>query len=146
MRRTALQETRFGKCLTTYAPHLAQFSAGVRNQQAVLRWPQSRAGECAIQPSTNSLFPGGRLLAIDSVMRVLDGRTPIQNRHGELAEAIGRGDTETEYFKFKCFKNGNLHLEFKRLDLVQRLNQIATGDLVIGDGEVTSACPWGSRV
>ena len=74
-----------------------------------------------------------RLLAIDSVMRVLDGRTPIQNRHGELSEAIGRGDTETEYFKFKCFKNGNLHLEFKRLDLVQRLNQIATGDLVIGD-------------
>lgn len=37
------------------------------------------------------------------------------------------GADETAYFRFRCFKNGNLHIEFKRLDLVARLNQVAGG-------------------
>jgi len=44
-----------------------------------------------------------------------------------LVDAINtsNGTGETEYFKFKACKNGNLHLEFKRMDLVSKLNQLA---------------------
>ena len=34
---------------------------------------------------------------------------------------------ETPYFKGRVFSNGNMHLEFKRRDLLKRLNQIAGG-------------------
>jgi hypothetical protein len=37
------------------------------------------------------------------------------------------GTAEIEYFKFRCFANRNLHLEFKRLDLVAKLNAVAGG-------------------
>lgn len=37
---------------------------------------------------------------------------------------------ETEYFKFKFFFNGNCHIQFKRMDLVARMNQIAGENLV----------------
>jgi len=37
----------------------------------------------------------------------------------------GRG--ETPLFRFKAFRNQNVHLEFKRLDLLKRFNQIAGG-------------------
>ncbi|MEA1875793.1 MAG: DUF4942 domain-containing protein [Bacteroidota bacterium] len=47
------------------------------------------------------------LTALDSVMSGLDGQG------------------ETEYFKFKCFKNENLHLKFKRLDLLNLFNKLA---------------------
>ena len=36
-------------------------------------------------------------------------------------------DGESRYFRFKCFKNGNLHLEFKRADLVEQFNRMAGG-------------------
>lgn len=39
----------------------------------------------------------------------------------------GKGVGETEMFAFRCFRNGNLHLRFKRLDLLKRLNEIAGG-------------------
>lgn len=34
---------------------------------------------------------------------------------------------ETEYFRFKWFKIGTLHIEFKRADLLQEFNRIAAG-------------------
>jgi len=34
---------------------------------------------------------------------------------------------ETEYFKCKWYKKGSFHIEFKRMDLVAKLNQIAGG-------------------
>jgi hypothetical protein len=33
-------------------------------------------------------------------------------------------DFEDEYYQGKSFKNGNLHLKFKRADLVERVNAI----------------------
>lgn len=74
--------------------------------------------------------------AIDGLFRLLDGKTPLQNGRGELIEAVsnspdGRG--ETEYFKFKCFKNQNLHLEFKRLDLVKQINLLGMGEYVLDE-------------
>jgi hypothetical protein len=77
------------------------------------------------------------LTAIDAVFHLLDGKGVIKGTQGPLIEAIngcqGRGDTE--YFRFKCFKNHNLHLEFKRLDLVKQLNGLAAGEYVLGDNE-----------
>ncbi len=74
------------------------------------------------------------LVALENVFSGLDGRGTVAKGswQSELADAInttpldvGRG--ETRYFKFKCFRNRNLHLEFKRPDLVDKLNQIAGG-------------------
>jgi len=73
--------------------------------------------------------------AIDGAFHVLDGKGVIKGRKCPLAEAIeaspdGRG--ETEYFAFRCFKNRNIHVTFKRLDLVKKLNGLATGEYVLG--------------
>lgn len=81
-----------------------------------------------------------RLTALDNVFHVLDGKGIIRDGRPPIINAINAMETsgnlgETEYFRFRCYRNGNLHLEFKRLDLVKQLNQVATGDNVIGDGE-----------
>lgn len=69
--------------------------------------------------------------ALANIFRMLDGKGPTPDYKGELCSAIeqiphGSNSGETEYFKFKCFGgNGNLHLEFKRTDLLDLFNQIA---------------------
>jgi hypothetical protein len=72
------------------------------------------------------------LVALENVFNALDGKGNIAKGYqGALETAIeasgaeGRG--ETPLFKFRAFKNGNLHLEFKRLDLLKRLNMVAGG-------------------
>jgi len=73
--------------------------------------------------------------AIDNVFHALDGKGLPKGYYGPLIEAIkktpirgeGAGIGETEYFRFKCFKNQNLHLEFKRLDLLAKFNSVAGG-------------------
>jgi len=80
-----------------------------------------------------------QLVAIESVFRLMDGKGVIVERSGQLIDAIentddGRG--ETDYFRFKCFKNRNLHLEFKRLDLVKQLNGLGTGDYSLGHEDI----------
>jgi hypothetical protein len=72
-----------------------------------------------------------RITALDNAFLRLDGKGVVSTYHGPTHDAIkqaGRdGVCETDYFKLRCCLNGNLHLEFKRLDLVQRLNAIAGG-------------------
>lgn len=72
------------------------------------------------------------LSAIDSVFFALDGKGIPKEHGGQLVSAIkssGKdGVGETDYFRFKCYRNNNLHLEFKRLDLLARFNEIAVGD------------------
>lgn len=72
--------------------------------------------------------------SIDSMFHLLDGKGLTKNGRGPLCEAINKGEPtgETEYFKFKCCKNRNLHLEFKRLDLVKELNFVVHGEKVLG--------------
>lgn len=70
------------------------------------------------------------LTAIDNVFSMIDGKGAIKTHYGQLYDAIidshdGRG--ETDYFSFKCFLNGNLHIEFLRPDLVAKLNAVAGG-------------------
>ena len=72
------------------------------------------------------------LRALDNVFHMLAGEGLSAYRNGDLTTAIEEtttGTGETEFFKFRCFGNGNLHLEFKRMDLVQQLNSIGGNGL-----------------
>ena len=74
-----------------------------------------------------------RLLALDNVFSALDGQG--LKAQSALSAAIGAsksGEGETEYFAFRACKNRNLHLRFKRLDLLKRLNEIAGGKRLRG--------------
>lgn len=74
------------------------------------------------------------LTALENVFSALDGKgqmtkgwqSDLQMEIEKLPHS-GNGRGETEYFKFRACKNGNLHLEFKRMDLVKRLNEVAGG-------------------
>lgn len=72
------------------------------------------------------------LLALENVLHALDGRGQISKTHysaiHNVVEAEGfDGVGETDLFKFKCYRNRNLHIEFKRLDLLAKFNRIAGG-------------------
>lgn len=68
---------------------------------------------------------------LNNIFRLLDGEGFSQSHRGELGDALydcESGKGETEYFRFKCFKNGNLHLWFKRDDLLATFNRIGCGE------------------
>ena len=75
------------------------------------------------------------LLALENVFRMLDGR--IQGERAghwsDLENAIraltveNPCEGETEYFQFRGWKKGTLHLKFRRMDLVKKLNAVAGG-------------------
>lgn len=69
-----------------------------------------------------------RFNALDSVMQMLDGKGPLKGHVSPLVEAVRAstdGEGATDYFKFSCCKNGNIHLTFLRPDLVQKINKTA---------------------
>lgn len=69
---------------------------------------------------------------LQRVFHVLDGKPEPDHRAGSyptLSQAGAfynktTGKLETEYLKIKWFKNHNGHIEFTRLDLVERMNAI----------------------
>lgn len=70
---------------------------------------------------------------LDNIFHLLDGKGTVHTHNGPLVDSIMRTKTsdyaaETVYFKLKLHKNGNLHIEFKRLDLVDQFNLVATGN------------------
>lgn len=68
------------------------------------------------------------LMVLDNIFHMLDGRGAIQGHQGPLLDAIAvaeGGKGETEYFRFKCCKNRNFHLQFLREDLLDRFNAIS---------------------
>ena len=78
------------------------------------------------------------LRAVDNVFHALNGNGTIKTHRGPLIDAIEASKTgtgETDYFKFKCHRNHNLHLEFKRLDLVAKLNAVAGGMRLRGESK-----------
>ena len=71
-----------------------------------------------------------KLIALDNVFHALEGKGHMEGYKSPLLDAINTcqsGVGETDYFKFKCYRNRNLHLEFKRLDLLKNFNAIAGG-------------------
>jgi hypothetical protein len=70
------------------------------------------------------------LVALENVFRALDGRGAIQGYEPEIETAIKAspdGEGETDLFKFRCCRNRNLHLAFRRPDLLARFNAVAGG-------------------
>lgn len=81
-----------------------------------------------INPFRVSYYRDKNVTALDNVFHMLDGRGGLKTHHGPLYDAINGsadGTGETEYFRFKCHKNGNLHIDFKRVDLVNKINKMA---------------------
>lgn len=69
------------------------------------------------------------LIALDAIFHALDGKGILPGHSGPLVDAIEScgpdGFGTTEYFKFRCCKNHNIHIEFLRDDLLQLFNQQA---------------------
>lgn len=83
------------------------------------------------------LYSGGErgIQSLDNVFHLLDGKGPARypgNAVTAIREAIRdkKWETETAYFRFKWFKNGNLHIKFKQTDLVAELNRRAGGNRI----------------
>jgi hypothetical protein len=68
-------------------------------------------------------------VALENVLSALDGRGSVSKSHySEIERAIETHAVgETTYFHYKCYRNGNLHIEFKRPDLIKRFNTMAGG-------------------
>lgn len=67
---------------------------------------------------------------LDDLVRffsVIDGKPEPDHRHA-ISSALGywsnAKEIEHEYMHIRTFKNGNGHLTFKRLDLVEKLNAV----------------------
>jgi len=78
------------------------------------------------------------LMVVDRVFHLLDGKSFGITYGGPLVDGInvaGQNDTapkgETDYFRWKGYQNGNLHLEFKRLDLLAKLNAYCAEKMVL---------------
>jgi hypothetical protein len=69
------------------------------------------------------------VVGIDKVFSALDGCGIPDGYKSPLVDAIntskGAMGGSTTYFSFRCHHNGNLHLVFKRMDLVDLLNRKA---------------------
>ena len=73
------------------------------------------------------------LTSLDNCFHLLDGKEVAKypnNAATIMNSAINdkKWECETEYFEFRWYKKGSLHIRFKRLDLVRRLNQLAGGN------------------
>jgi hypothetical protein len=83
------------------------------------------------------------LLALENVFRMLDGKvqSTAAGHYSDLESAIracpegGPCAGETEYFEFKGHKKQTLHLRFRRMDLVKKLNAMAGGKRLVPAGE-----------
>lgn len=78
--------------------------------------------------------------SIDKAFHVLDGKRPPVYPAGlvtaiRAASLAGEATAATEYFQCKWFKNGNMHVEFLRLDLLAELNRIGAGGRMEMPGE-----------
>lgn len=70
-------------------------------------------------------YASDKLNDLDRVFTTLDGK-PFQPRSLESAMAVAFEEMEVfenEYYRAKAFRNGNLHMEFKRQDLLDKVNE-----------------------
>ena len=82
------------------------------------------------------------LLALENVFRMLDGKIQSEcaGHYSDLENAIracpadGPCAGQTEYFDFKGWKKRTLHLRFRRMDLVKKLNAVAGGKRLVPEG------------
>jgi len=80
-----------------------------------------------------NVYREDKLNALDRVFHLLDGKrvpTYPNTLSGIIytARRAKQRTAETDYFSLKWFRNGNLHIVFKRPDLVREINKIAGRD------------------
>lgn len=84
-----------------------------------------------------------RLRDVERAFRTLDGVPHPERMEGIIGKAnaamtwtVKTCDVEDDYFRLRCFKNGNAHLWFKRADLVEKVNKLLAQHYgaVLGDG------------
>jgi len=79
-----------------------------------------------------------RLMALENVFNALDGRGMANKGHYSAIERAIKespdGRAETDLFRVRCCANSNLHIEFKRLDLLAEFNRRAGGLRLKPDG------------
>ena len=74
-------------------------------------------------------YEEGNLRSLDNAFHLLDGKGPIKYP-GDLITQIRvaienkKWECETDYFKCKWYKRGTMHITFKRMDLVEKINKI----------------------
>ena len=72
-----------------------------------------------------------RMLALENVFSMLDGKGGIAKTYrGAVSDAIGTttdNTFDTTDLRGRVFANGNMHVWFKRMDLVRALNRRAGG-------------------
>jgi len=75
-----------------------------------------------------------QLIALENVFAMVDGKVATRTGYyADIALEIKRMPTGepchggTPYMEFRGYANGNLHLKFRRMDLVKKLNAIAGG-------------------
>lgn len=63
---------------------------------------------------------------LDRVFKTLDGKKHIPRELENAVNAAWKESNifEDEYYKIKGFKNGNMHIEFKREDLLEKANKL----------------------
>lgn len=72
--------------------------------------------------------------AISNIMSMLDGKGVCEGYRCEIEDAMNEGHDagETPYFIWKRFQNGNLHLTFRRQDLLDKFNAICGRNRLAG--------------
>jgi len=92
-------------------------------RKVVMSWmagPSFRGGLCIRHGNS-----ADKLNDIDRVFRTLDGKQ-FQPRALESAMNASFKQSEvfvSDYYRAKAFKNSNMHVEFKRLDLLEKVNE-----------------------
>ena len=74
------------------------------------------------------------LVALSNIMSMLDGKGVCKGYRCEISDAV-RSDQScgtTDYFEWKRFGNGNLHLTFRRQDLLDKFNAICGRNRLAG--------------
>lgn len=104
-------------------------------RKCVMTWMVGPSFKRGLQIKIGS---GDKLNDIDRIIKTVDGK-PFKPRELEYAMnvAFEKGEVyECDYYRAKGFKNGNLHLEFKRGDLLELMNE----QIAIYYGENILAC------
>ena len=78
---------------------------------------------------------------VQKLFLLLDGKPSTDYTWSRAADAvIEKGEIyENEYLQLKAFKNGNGHLLFKRMDLIEKINAMATDNALPYDRKRSAA-------
>ena len=122
-----------GRRSREYVTNAKSLALGV-GEKVILTWAVRRGyGQTgAFEVSYGS--SQDNLRALDQVFHLLDGAPQSSTHYGDLCEAIRTQTSkennafESKYFAGRAFQNGNLHLTFRRSDLVDKFNLICGGN------------------